>query len=211
MTKKLIFSMIALLMGFSSMPILAAEFEVTIYNLTPGQPFSPPVLAAHTGVFNIAGQKATPGITLLAEDGDSSTLLIELAFLPNVSSVVSASGPIPPGGSATLTINADSPFDYLSAVGMLVNTNDAFFALINQEFPDSDTVATPTAAWDAGTEVNDEACSNIPGPACGGSPGAGTPEDGVIVISNGIHGSGDLSSSSYDWRNPVALIVVTRK
>ena len=60
----------------------------------------------------------------------------------------------------------------------------------------------------AGTEVNDEDCNNIPGPFCMGegfNPAGG---EGYVYISNGISGIDDLASHAFDWRNPVARVVV---
>jgi hypothetical protein len=69
-----------------------------------------------------------------------------------------------------------------------------------------------SVAYDAGSEVNDELCASIPGPDCGGA-GAGSPvggEEGYVHVHTGIHGIGDLDPSERDWRNPVAMITVTR-
>ena len=76
-------------------------------------------------------------------------------------------------------------------------------------------------AYDAGTEANDQLCMNIPGPRCGGdghSPDPLTTDEGFVHISNGFHelGAADdagneiLQPATYDWRNPVAKVVVKR-
>jgi hypothetical protein len=67
------------------------------------------------------------------------------------------------------------------------------------------------AAYDAGSETNDESCSTVPGPACGGA--ALSPEDdgeGFVHIHNGVHGIGGLVASVHDWRNPAARVVIMR-
>jgi len=66
-------------------------------------------------------------------------------------------------------------------------------------------------AYDAGTETNDEAYANVPGPACRGEALSYYDEgEGFVTIHNGVHGIGELNPSIYDWRNPVAKIIVTR-
>ena len=66
-------------------------------------------------------------------------------------------------------------------------------------------------ASDAGTETNDGSCAIVPGPACRGEALSYYDEgEGFLTIHNGIHGFGKLNASIYDWRNPVAKIVVTR-
>ena len=64
----------------------------------------------------------------------------------------------------------------------------------------------------AGTETNNELCSHIPGPACGGDTGnmQDGPGEGFIHVHRGFHGVGDvLSEAGYDWRNPVAEVYIS--
>ena len=63
----------------------------------------------------------------------------------------------------------------------------------------------------AGTEENNELCSHIPGPACDADSGnlEDGPGEGFIHINRGVHGIGNLTTSVYDWRNPVAEVFVT--
>jgi hypothetical protein len=65
-------------------------------------------------------------------------------------------------------------------------------------------------AYDAGTELNDELCENIPGPLCGGGAVSAESGEGFVHIANGIHGIGDLAPELYDWRNPVAKVTIRR-
>ena len=63
--------------------------------------------------------------------------------------------------------------------------------------------------YDAGSETNDELCATVPGPACRGA--GPSPEDsgeGFVYIHNGVHSIGGLSAVEYDWRNPVAKVVI---
>jgi hypothetical protein len=95
---------------------------------------------------------------------------------------------------------------------MLIPTNDSFIAVNGMPLPKGKEPAVYlSTGHDAGSEPNDEICANIPGPVCGGegtSPNAGG--EGFVHITAGIHGIGDLAAADYDWRNPVARIVVKK-
>jgi hypothetical protein len=104
---------------------------------------------------------------------------------------------------------------------MLIPTNDTFFALNRQRLPLRGSVTFFAEAYDAGTETNDQNCSNIPGPRCGGeglSTGINSGDEGFVHVGNGFHelGEGDgatgevLRPFQYDWRNPVAMIRIKR-
>jgi len=99
---------------------------------------------------------------------------------------------------------------------MLIPTNDGFFALNGEAGPQGThkSVTYYSPAYDAGGEANDELCANIPGPpnVCTGEGFNPSREGDVnfVHIHPGIHGIGDLSAAKYDWRNPVAQIVITR-
>tara|TARA_R110002073_G_scaffold162896_1_gene318881 strand:+ start:1368 stop:1622 length:255 start_codon:yes stop_codon:yes gene_type:complete len=54
---------------------VADDIEVVITNLTPGQPFSPPVVFVHNTILNIAGQPSNSAVETMAEDGDNGSLL----------------------------------------------------------------------------------------------------------------------------------------
>ena len=118
---------------------------------------------------------------------------------------------INPGESVTVYISGSKDFNRLSLAGMLLPTNDTFVAV--NSMPLSNKASSGLAlAYDAGSEMNDELCANIPGPQCGGagvpfSPGLA---EGFVHISRGISGEGDLAVSAYDWRNPVAHVSVSR-
>ena len=121
-------------------------------------------------------------------------------------------GPILPGESLTLSIEADDGFPLLTVAAMLATSNDAFLAVHSMPLPTGDTpVSLGASVYDAGSETNTESCLTIPGPPCG-SPGsrdtAGA--EGFVHVHNGIHGIGDLAPESYDWRNPGAYVTVRR-
>ena len=64
----------------------------------------------------------------------------------------------------------------------------------------------------AGTEVNNELCSHIPGPACSATSGNAEqePGEGFVHIHRGFYGiGGELSAAGYNWQNPVAEIYIS--
>ena len=199
----------------------AAEYEVTITNITKGQVFSPPVLATHKSSVAIftAGAPASKELIYVAENGMGKDLAILLDGLPEVyeAKETASHGPIPPGENMKYHISSKRRFDRLSVVSMLVNTNDAFLAIDTEKLPKYRGASRTyfAAAYDAGSEANNEVCAFIPGPAC--------PEDNnnerstenseeFVYVHNGVHGVGDpeITPSAYDWRNPVAKVTVKR-
>ncbi len=190
-------------------------YEVTITNLTRGQIISPPVVLTHNAEFSLfqAGTPASAGLAAVAQDADTSILIPELELDGDVADVVEAGGVIVPGGSISVTVTASGDAKKLSAVGMLVTTNDAFFAVSGIDLPNhgGGAVTVRAVAYDAGSEANGEDCLYIPGPPCGNPFMAdpGTPE-GFVHVHAGIHGVADLVPYRDDWRNPVALVTIAR-
>jgi hypothetical protein len=216
---------------------MAREFEVTITNLTAGQPLTPPVIATHRGqheVFEV-GQPASVGVREIAENGNSAPLLAQLAADPfnRVSAFAeSGDGPLVPEGTpgstmfgdeVTMTIRGKAR-DRLSWVSMLICTNDGLTGVDSLRLPQD--VGKPTLAqtngYDAHTEVNTEDYADIVPPCQGligdssGEPGTGVSnpalaEGGVIAHHDGIDGTlDDLDSEIHGWTDPVARIEVER-
>ena len=194
-------------------------YSITVKNLTYGQIFSPPLAAAHKGNVSIfsAGKPASAGLELLAEDGAPTDRAAELSAAGAKVAINGGDTPAPilPGQSATFKLKAGKYHRYISIVGMLVTTNDAFFGL-NGVDPRSSGGTFRAVAYDAGTEVNDEDCNHIPGPpgGNGGNGDNGLDENGVVHVHRGIHllsdGAGKVDASRDDWRNPVAEITIRR-
>lgn len=189
-------------------------YQITITNLTLGQPLAPLMAATHRPGMSFfkAGDAPTPELATLAEAGDGNPMAAMLISMQGYSDAQVAAAGTGPGETTMMTITAHKRVDHLSVGAMLVNTNDAFIALRDVELPKGRQAVTYFAdVYDAGSETNDESCSNIPGPACGGA--ALSPEDdgeGFVYIHNGIHGIGGLDAAIYDWRNPAAQIVIER-
>jgi len=191
----------------------ATTYRITVTNLTQHQIFSPPVVATHgvgTAIFHVGDTVDMP-FWLMAEDGDPNALAAKLEADPQVGDVAVSPEFLMPGHSVTLTVEARHPFYRLSAVGMLVSTNDAFFGLDSLPLVGPWLQRINVPAYDAGTEANSESCAFIPGPPCGNGGVRDTGgAEGFISIHPGIQGTGDLDPTVLDWRNPVAEIKVVR-
>lgn len=189
-----------------------SRFEVTITNVSKGQIFAPAIVATHdhtTQLFEL-GAPVSPELAFLAEEGDPSSLAGALAADPGVLLARTGGGLLMPGDSTTIVTGADDLHPFFSVAGMLVSTNDGFFAVRGVEAPlyEGSHLAH---VYDAGSEVNSEDCAFIPGPPCmsGGSHDP-TPAEGYARIHEGIHGIGGLAPSEFDWRGPVAEITIRR-
>ncbi|MGH7357332.1 MAG: spondin domain-containing protein [Acidimicrobiia bacterium] len=219
----------------SARPPAATTYEVTITNLTDGQPFTPPVVAVHRGknaVFRVGG-RASFGVKEIAENGNNAPLLFELAWDRRVTeSLQAGDGPLAPPGTpgesmgfddaVTFTVERERGSRRLSVVSMLICTNDGFSGVNGVRLPrrvgDSDTVLA--AGYDAGTEVNTEDFANIVPPCQGligvssGEPGTGTSdpalfEGGRIAHHPNIQGGADLVPGVHGWTDPVLEISIT--
>ena len=212
------FSAVLLAIVSCSAVATAQHLQVTITNLTAAQTFTPIMVASHKAGVTLftLGQPASTDLEHVAEAGDLSELEATLSANPDVKDVVDSGAPLGPGQSVTLTVTSGGSFDHVSVAAMLIPTNDGFFALNGMPGPAAGlnrSITYYSPAYDAGTEANDELCAHIPGPAgvCAGE-GFNAARDDVnfVHIHPGIHGIGDLSAATYDWRNPAASIVITR-
>jgi hypothetical protein len=131
--------------------------------------------------------------------------------VPAVHDAAIAGGPVPPGGSTTVEVRVTGNFRKISALGMLVTTNDAFFAATGPALPAGRASTVAAIAWDAGSEANTESCAHIPGPPCG-SAGVRVTDgaEGHVHVHAGVQGIGDLVGADHDWNNPVALVTIER-
>lgn len=154
-------------------PVMAS-YEVTITNVTHGQPLSPPALFLHTSDVKswMTGSSASQGLEVLAESGSTAELLAATSTI----NAVSGDAVIIPGDRATYTLTAELEAESendieLTVVSMLVNTNDAFTGVQNWyvgEMEVMDEMKALAPVYDAGTEANVETQATIPGPAAGG-------------------------------------------
>ncbi len=206
-------------------PAPTATFEVTVTNLTNGQPLSPVGVIAHAdgySVFSI-GMAATASLEELAEGGDNSALLAEADADANVFATASGGAPIGPGGAETISVEvlqSDLAGMRLSTSTMLVNTNDAITmanALDLSAMRSGDVVTVRTIAYDAGTEADTELAAHIPGPAGGGEGFNAARDDdadrvsmhtGIVGQDDGFAASGLSNQHRFD--NPVAMVRIER-
>jgi hypothetical protein len=200
---------------FSSSSALAdgkATYDVTITNLTNSISFTPILVTSHrkpVSIFEL-GSPASDELRMLAEGGDVEPMTALLNANSQVVDVQNSGGLLAPGASVSVRVSAKPGVKLISLASMMLPTNDGFIGLDSVQAPKSGSATYFSPGYDAGSEINDELCANIPGPPpCGGlgSPGQG---EGYVHIHRGIHGIGDLNASTYDWRNPVAKITVTR-
>lgn len=224
------FKKILLFVGLCAATSMAAAegykrfYEVTITNITKGQSFTPQLVTSHSRAVSLftVGDAASPELEVLAEGGSTAdvTTLLQGAGA-KVADIQTIPGLLGPGKSVTMTLEANPYIRRISLAAMLIPTNDTFVALNSGRLPRRGSKTFYLQGYDAGTEVNDQKCINIPGPRCGGeghSPEPLASDEGFIHISNGFHDLGDadeagneiLKPFTYDWRNPVARVVVKR-
>lgn len=211
----------------------AAQWDVSITNLTHGTYFAPVLVTAHghdTHLFE-PGMAASSALREAAECG-SLTALISLPEIGGVDADTvenPAAGPLAPGDSTMAMLTTSDT--HLSIVAMMVPTNDGFIGLDSVHIPgDAGTYTYYLDAYDAGTEANDElmdtsGCTvGMPGiPAApGGDAGSGGSgvssadsntmihvHRGVLGDTDATAGASDLDSTVHRWQNPVAKVVVT--
>ena len=188
---------------------------VTITNLTYSINFTPILVASHRRSLSVfeAGTPASDDLTAIAEDGDVGPLTTTLNHDEQVVDVQNSGDLLGPGESVTVIVRGNRGARYISIAAMMLPTNDGFIGLNSVAVGRRGTQTFYSPGYDAGSEANDELCSNIPGPTCGGigpSVGVNDGDEGFIHVHRGMHGIGDLSAAIYDWRNPVARITVSR-
>ncbi|QPI48852.1 spondin domain-containing protein [Massilia antarctica] len=206
-----------------------AVFEVTLVNLTAGQPFSPLLVIAHTDAFSLfkEGEAASVALENIAEAGNTAPLA---ALIGDAKSVIaSATGPAAGPGKAT-TVSLAVPLaaivtTRLSFAVMLGNTNDGFTGLSGESLasiPVAGSRSVDLIGYDAGTEGNTESADTVPGPATAGSGArreafSALRDDtvGTVHVHPGIASKDDgLPTSALTvaqrWDNPLARLTIRR-
>lgn len=204
-------------------------YQITIENLTSGQPLSPGIIVAHTKAVSLfrKGSAASEGIRLIAEQGVPTAA--EMMFsdsdglVGGLSDAISTSGPIhrkggPGSTTSSLMLAARANANRLSLALMLICTNDGFVGLDAVKLPGGFKPEVFYAkSYDAGTEQNNEMSTQLPDPCGAIGPvtlpadgNARVPTSGVIMPHPGIKGGADLSTSAHGWSDPAAKITVQR-
>jgi hypothetical protein len=195
-------------------------YNVTIENLTSTQPLTPPVVAAHSSQADVleVGEAASAELQQVAENGNGDPLVTLLSGSDAVFDVATGDAPIMPGESATVSVKAPAG-SLLSAVMMLICTNDGFTGVDSLSLPASGSQSIQTDAYDAGTETNTEDFADLVPPCQAlvgvtsadegtGETNPALAEGGVIAAHPGIQGGTDLTVADHGWADPVATITV---
>jgi hypothetical protein len=186
-----------------------ANFHARIENLTNAQVYSPPILVVHRADVQLfeLGAMASDGVRTIAEMGDYSVLSEAVMGMDGIYAVEELADGVNPGTSAEIDFTAPVQGYRVTILMMLVWSNDAFTGINSESLPgELETLQLHTQAYDAGTEMNNELATHVPG--LGGTER--DPSDGVIELHPGIMGVGDLDPSVWGWNGPVGMITVTR-
>ena len=170
-------------------------YTFTLTNTAPDSgallaPFSPVLWASHddTASFFAIGEEASPGIEAIAEDGNASIMAAALGGLASVAdSGIAGAGPVMGGDSVSFDVTPSAASPLVSFATMMVQSNDAFFALSPAGVSLLDDADEPRAAadvqadvlrdlalWDAGTEAD-----QIPGFGPDQAPRQAGPDTGA--------------------------------
>lgn len=211
----------------------AVDLDVQITNLSNAIYLTPFLVAAHPAGNNLflTGQPASANLQAMAEGGDIDGLVTDVTALGATIVENPAGGLLAPASSIQFNMNTDGTSnDHLSAVAMLLPTNDAFAGLNAIEIPTvPGTYVFDVPAYDAGTEANDELITGggAPGAAgipadpgglagTGGTGAAGTDANPNVHIHRGslgdtdaAAGNSDLDSRVHRWLNPVVRVTIT--
>ncbi|MFB6178087.1 MAG: spondin domain-containing protein, partial [Halobaculum sp.] len=208
-------------------------YRVTVANLTPGQPFTPPAVAAHqpsVEVFAVGDPANTP-TQELAENGNLTPLANLIEETQPIRGAAVGNNPLVPVSdpgetglpyATELEFEADASATQLTFLSMLIATNDGITGLDTVDLPNdlNESKTYYANGYDVGTEQNTELFADLVPPAktliLGGEPEGTTEsdptiaEDGVISPHPGIEGVGNLPPEVYDWDDPAALVQVER-
>ncbi len=199
-------------------------YQVTMTNLTTGQPLSSPLLVTHTGAVDVwtLGAFASDGLRQIAEDGNNAPLAATLGALAGVREVKATATPIQrsgvAGSSLTVNIKSKEAGDVLSIATMLICTNDGFTGLDSVVLPDDFAVhVLTTNAYDAGTETNDQlsvnlvdACGTL-GPVALAADGNGRVATAALISAHpGVTPGVGALTAAHVWTNPVLQVTIQR-
>lgn len=190
---------------------LADTFLITFRNKTP-QTLTSSVCAIHSDenpLFS-TGSAASSGLAQLAQDGVTDIFRGEVSAVDGVQAVkVGASTSKKSRSKVRISAKQGS---LLSCVnGMLVATNDGFVAFQNVKLPKKigKSKRIKARAYDAGSEVNTESCTHVPGGPCN-AHFVGEDENGTVQPHPGILGIADLVTATHGWSEPALIGRVRR-
>ena len=187
------------------------RYEITFTNITQHVVLTPPIFALSHSQIDVYewSAPASLGLEMLAEGGATDELRAEWEAV-GLQDVVQTMEPVLPGQSITIELEGNR-WSRLNLAAMLLPTNDGFVAANGPRIWRPRGAATFfLVANDAGTEMNDELCTSIPGPQCGGEGFNEEGGEGFVAPHPGTHGEGDLSRQEYSWSDPVARVTVRK-
>jgi hypothetical protein len=198
-------------------PVVEVSYQVTVTNLTYGQPFSPLGLVLHDrgSMWNI-GESVTPALEMLAESGDNTEFMAQSQVL----AMASNDQVLLPGSQTSITITTTNDMArHFTLATMLVNTNDGFSGVTGLDLSAMAVAQSKTkmlGVYDAGTEMNSELAGTVPGPSDGGI-GFDVQRDDVdyLAMHPGVVSSDDGLSTSvlkqqHRFDGPVLQLTLTR-
>ncbi len=202
-------------------------YQVTLRNLTHGQPFSPGVVASHRPQLHIfrTGAAASAGIEAIAEDGNEAPALTALQGEERVTDIVDINRPLTPAGTVVGNFNDSFSFQITAHPGerlsLATMLNDGFTGLDGGLLPQHGSRTFLLNGYDAGTEDNTErsadivdACSALGPVRLAGDPNGNedaavdTTPHGVVQMHPGIQGGADLIPAQHGWTGPVAELTI---
>ncbi len=205
--------------ALAAVPALAQDMmmhgktvQITIENLTTGQPFSPSYFEARgadTAPLFKLGDKASDQLVSVAEGGNIGGFSVGAAKDMGMSlgDAVLAIHTLP-GQTRTTSIHVDETHPFVDGVWMLGNTNDGFSGVSGIDaYKLSAPMTVEVRGYDAGSEKNNEKKGYL------GALGGGNdrdPENGVITYHTGIRGDADAPKDwNWDVTKPVARVTFT--
>jgi len=213
------------------------QYQITVTNLTKGNAFSRIVAYSHKKGYQVynEGQESSEGLAAMSQSGVRfGEFVDELAANSDIFEITVADNILLNGQTTIVTVDANLKNNYISLAAMIAPTNDGFIALNGIKGPGHlNKVNTYfLLALDSGSEANTELCdrgqtlnhidpNSIPMPLnlCIGTqngipvfspPLIDLAEEGYVHTHPGIKGIGDLHPAIYDWKNPVAKVMVRR-
>jgi hypothetical protein len=192
----------------------AAQYSVSITNLTKGQAMHHPLLIFHSKNFSIfkLGAESSPGLKALATDADHKPIKRELRKNRRyIEKTIEARNVLQPG--RTMRFNINSKAKVFSVLSMLATTNDGFLGgdKISLNLKTGERSVQFLNVYDAGVESNNELCAYIPGPPCNSSFKNTRSAEGFIHKHPGLYGIANLNVQKYGFNSNSAARIIIRR
>lgn len=197
------------------------SFQISVTNLSYGQPLSPLAIVMHKKSYQAwqVGETASMGLELLAEGGDNTEFLKD-AYEHGVLHIASGEGVIVPGETASVDVELRVKRKLqLTIASMLVNTNDAYTGVSGLDLSRmkvGNELDMMLGVYDSGTETNSELAGTIPGPADGGEGYNSAHDDlGRVTRHPGVatrvaNHPDSVLDQAHRFDSPVAMLRITR-